>query len=84
MDDNDEPRTNDKPATHQPRTDQAGRVASRAAELLPEELSAGSADPDAQAQAILEDSDERSGDQSARQAATVEHRTSEDATEPPA
>ncbi len=34
------------------------RVAERA-ELLPEEQAAGSADPEAQAEAILEDSDER-------------------------
>lgn len=34
------------------------RIAERA-ELLPEEQAAGSADPEAQAEAILEDSDER-------------------------
>jgi hypothetical protein len=39
--------------------DDADRVAQRAAELLPEERAAGSADPSAQAEAILDDSDER-------------------------
>ena len=37
------------------------RIAGRA-ELLPEELAAGSADPEAQAEAILEESDERIDD----------------------
>src|ERR1700753_3061013 len=35
------------------------RISQRAAELLPEERAAGSADPEAQAAAILADSDER-------------------------
>jgi len=35
------------------------RVADRAGHLLPEELTAGSADPEAQAEAILAESDER-------------------------
>ena len=35
------------------------RTEQRAAELLPEELAAGSADPEAQAAAILAESDER-------------------------
>ena len=35
------------------------RTEQRAEELLPEELAAGSADPEAQAEAILADSDER-------------------------
>ena len=35
------------------------RVADRAGHLLPEELAAGSADPEAQAEAILAESDER-------------------------
>ena len=39
------------------------RVATRA-ELLPEEQTAGSEDPEAQAAAILEDSDERTDDPS--------------------
>jgi hypothetical protein len=38
------------------------RISQRAAELLPEELAAGSADPEAQAAAILADSDEREDD----------------------
>ncbi len=37
------------------------RIAERA-ELLPEEVAAGSEDPEAQAEAILEDSDERVDD----------------------
>lgn len=37
------------------------RISERA-ELLPEEVEAGSEDPDAQAEAILEDSDERVDD----------------------
>jgi hypothetical protein len=35
------------------------RITARADDLLPEERAAGSADPSAQAEAILEDSDER-------------------------
>jgi hypothetical protein len=35
------------------------RIDQRAAELLPEERAAGSADPQAQAEAILADSDDR-------------------------
>ena len=37
------------------------RTAQRAADLLPEERAAGSADPKAQAEAILADSDAREG-----------------------
>src|SRR5690242_18278533 len=48
------------------------RVESRA-ELLPEEREAGSADPEAQAEAILRDSDEREAYQ-----APEEHRTSDE------
>jgi hypothetical protein len=59
------------------------RVASRAS-LLPEEIAAGSADPEAQAEAILADSDKRSSDLSATQDSLAEHRTSDEATEPPA
>jgi hypothetical protein len=51
------------------------RVAQRAAELLPEERIAGSVDPEAQAEAILEDSDEREDDGSAPDS-FLEHRTS--------
>ena len=38
------------------------RIDQRAADLLPEEIAAGSADPTAQARAILADSDEREDD----------------------
>jgi hypothetical protein len=57
------------------------RVEQRAADLLPEELAAGSADPRAQAEAILEDSDEREGRQSGPDS-FVEHRTSEQTVVP--
>ncbi|MEV5002184.1 hypothetical protein [Nocardioides sp. LML1-1-1.1] len=42
-------------------TPEDDRIAERA-ELLPEERAAGSADPEAQAEAILEESDERVDD----------------------
>jgi hypothetical protein len=58
------------------------RVSARAAELLPEELAAGSDDPEAQAEAILEDSDAREADRTAAPGSFVEHRTSDEATEP--
>ena len=48
------------------------RVEERAAELLPEERAAGSTDPEAQAEAILAESDERE----AGLAPVREHRTS--------
>jgi hypothetical protein len=48
------------------------RVESRA-ELLPEERQAGSADPEAQAEAILRDSDDREAYRAAE-----EHRTSDE------
>jgi hypothetical protein len=51
----------------------------RRAELLPEEERAGSDDPKAQAEAILEESDARSTFPAAR-----EQRTSEETVEPPA
>lgn len=41
------------------RMSEQDRVSERAAELLPEERAAGSDDPQAQAEAILEDSDRR-------------------------
>ncbi len=48
----------------------------RASELEPEELVAGSADPEAQAEAILAESDER--EEHARdEGAPVEHRSSD-------
>ena len=55
-----------------------GRVTERADELLPEEQAAGSDDPKAQAEAILQESDER---QDRRE--PLEERTSEDVTDPP-
>jgi hypothetical protein len=57
------------------------RVAGRA-ELLPEEEAVGSDDPRAQAEAILEESDERAYDRDAGIGPDVEHRTSDEATEP--
>ena len=53
------------------------RIEQRAAELLPEERAAGSADPRAQAEAILADSDEREYDPEA-----VESRSSDQTTTP--
>jgi hypothetical protein len=53
------------------------RVASRA-NLLDEELEAGSADPAAQARAILEDSDARTLDPGAAPGTFLEQRASED------
>lgn len=55
----------------------------RAAHLLPEEKEAGgSADPHLQAELILEDSDIRSLDRDRAPDSYVEHRTSDEATEP--
>ena len=59
------------------------RVRHRADELLPEELAAGSDDPEAQAAAILADSDEREYDPEAAPDTVLERRTSADATDPP-
>ncbi|MFI5891205.1 hypothetical protein ACIA5D_13950 [Actinoplanes sp. NPDC051513] len=50
------------------------RIEQRAAELLPEERAAGSADPRAQAEAILDDSDQREDTPEA-----VENRRSDEA-----
>jgi hypothetical protein len=58
------------------------RAASRADQLLPEERAAGSGDPQAQADAILADSDRRSEDRAGPSDASAEHRTSDEATEP--
>jgi hypothetical protein len=59
--------------------DRAGR---RAAHLLPEERAAGgSADPYAQAEVILEESDVREADQRAAPDSFVEHRTSDQAAD---
>ena len=57
------------------------RVANRA-ELLPEEAAAGSDDPEAQARAILEESDERIASRDAAPDSRVEHRSSDEVTEP--
>ncbi|HUP86572.1 MAG TPA: hypothetical protein VM143_12965 [Acidimicrobiales bacterium] len=58
------------------------RVARRAADLLAEEATVGSADPQTQARVILEDSDARSEDRDAAPGSFVEHRTSDEATAP--
>lgn len=58
------------------------RVATRAG-LLPEEQDVGSDDAEAQAEAILEDSEVRQADRNAAPDAVVEHRRSEDTVEPP-
>ncbi len=57
-------------------------VSSRA-ELTAEEKTAGSDDPKAQAEAILEDSEERTASREASPGTHLEHRTSEDTTPPP-
>lgn len=57
------------------------RVASRAA-LLPEEAVAGSEDAKGQSAAILADSDERTENRDGAPGSFVEHRTSDEATEP--
>jgi len=60
------------------------QVSSRA-ELLPEEQAAGSDDPEGQAEAILEESDERVMGRDATPDGSgdgIEQRTSEDATPP--
>ncbi|MFI7541461.1 hypothetical protein [Actinoplanes sp. NPDC049599] len=59
------------------------RTDQRAAELLPEERSAGgSSDPQAQAAAILAESDERQADLEAAPSTLLEHRTSEQTVTP--
>lgn len=60
-----------------------GRVTERADELLPEEQAVGSDDPEAQAAAILAESDERQADRDAAPSTHLEERTSEDVTEQP-
>lgn len=57
------------------------RVRSRAIDLTPEERSAGSADPRAQAEAVLADSDERTEVPNAAPDTVLEQRTSADAAE---
>ena len=54
------------------------RVHERALDLLPEERAAGSDDPEAQAAAVLADSDERQADRDAAPDTVLEERTSAD------
>ena len=54
----------------------------RVRELLPEEQTAGSDDPAAQAEAILDESEERQHDRSAAPSTVLEQRTSDEATPP--
>ena len=58
-------------------------LVARRAELSPQEKEAGSEDPEAQARAILEDSDARTADLEAAPGSYVEHRRSEDTVPPP-
>ena len=58
------------------------QVETRADGLLPEEQRAGSDDPEAQARAILAESDQRTDDREAAPGSVVEHRTSDEVTEP--
>ena len=59
------------------------RTDQRAADLLPEERSAGgSSDPRAQAEAILAESDEREADLEAAPSSFLEHRSSEQTVTP--
>ncbi len=58
------------------------RVQARAEQLLSEEIEVGSDDPEAQAEAILEESDERTADRVSPPGKPVEHRRSEDTVEP--
>lgn len=55
------------------------RVNQRAGELLPEELAAGSEDPKAQAEALLQDSDDREHYRESAPDLRIEHRTSDEA-----
>jgi hypothetical protein len=57
-------------------------VAGRARNLLSEEDAVDSDNPEAQAAAILDQSDARSTAKSGDRASSVEHRTSDEATEP--
>jgi len=59
------------------------RVARRAGELTDSERRAGSDDPEAQAEQILAESDQRQQDRNAAPTSYVEHRTSDEATAPP-
>jgi hypothetical protein len=60
------------------------RTDRRAADLLPEEQAAGSADPQAQAEAILADSDEREDHPGAAPDTFLEHRRSDQTVDPQA
>ncbi|GAC1330007.1 MAG: hypothetical protein NVSMB13_17870 [Mycobacteriales bacterium] len=59
----------------------AGRLTARA-ELLPEELAAGSDAPEAQAAAILADSDRRTTEAADGPDGEVEHRRADELTDP--
>jgi hypothetical protein len=59
------------------------RIESRAEHLLPEEESAGSDDPHAQAEALLAESDIREADPTAAPDSFLERRTSEQTVPPP-
>ena len=63
--------------------DDQDRIQSRADALLSEEEEAGSDDPEAQAAAILEESDEREFERDDPTGAGLEHRHSEDTVDLP-
>lgn len=58
------------------------RIHSRADKLLPEERAAGVSDPNALAEAVLAESDERQVDREAPGGVGVEHRRSEETVDP--
>ncbi|MGN9908431.1 hypothetical protein ACTMTJ_12875 [Phytohabitans sp. LJ34] len=58
------------------------RVERRAEHLLPEEREAGSADPEAQAEAILDESDAREEYAEPAPGLRIDHRTSDETVEP--
>ncbi|WP_306212293.1 hypothetical protein [Actinoplanes sp. RD1] len=58
------------------------RVQQRAADLLPEEAATGTADPTAQAAAILAESDEREDAPGAAPGTFLEHRTADQTVTP--
>ena len=51
-------------------------------DLLPEEEAVGSDDPEAQTEAIMQESEERTASRDAAPGSRVEHRTSDEATPP--
>ena len=67
--------------TYDPMTDEE-RARARAKNLLPEEQSAGSDDPEGQAESILSESDKRQQDRGAAPGTVLEHRRSEETVEP--